>query len=106
MRLVPQVTLLDGYRKQIRYGFAPVFVQIVFPLLFIVIVAINVCPVVTPVGTLQLTNVASSAGGITSVEIRVFVVPLKTSWSRFADETPGMVPVEVYCQTFHVPQTL
>ena len=54
----PQVVLSCGFWEPKRYGLAPVLVQTLTPLLFIVIEAVKVWPVETVSGTLLLTGEA------------------------------------------------
>src|SRR5437667_330226 len=70
-RLSPHVVLSCGLCEPNWYGVAPLLVQTVAPLLFIVIVAVKPWPGATPTGTLLLTNVAPfPAAPITSVATR------------------------------------
>src|SRR5215813_13893865 len=57
-RLVPQIVLSCGLCEPKRYGFAPLLVHVVPPLFFIVMVALNVWPAITMLGTLLLTTAA------------------------------------------------
>ena len=78
-RVKPQVVLSCGFCDPNRKGFAPVFVHGAPPLLFMVIEAVNVWPVLTPAGTLLLTKVALLPPPITIVDTNCAIVPLKIS---------------------------
>src|ERR1051325_9075914 len=101
-RLNPQVVLFDGFWEPKRWGCVPGLVQTVAPLLFRVMVAVKVVPVVIPLGTLPLTRVALLPAVMTRVEMRELIVPLKTSPSAFC-VAPGSGVESVYCHTFQTP---